>query len=198
METKCCICPFEPNTDLSRPETVLPRRRLFELQRFHPARRAQSILAEALLRAMLAGEFGIHPAEAGLFRDENGRPHSPLCRISIAHTRGAVAAAISPETIGVDIERLRPPRLHAARGFFTPGELALANEHFWEIWTRKEAYAKAEGTGLTRELGQMDTLSPPLAYRFTTITGEGFVFSAYSQAAPAVSYMTVGELISLL
>ncbi|MBK3589875.1 4'-phosphopantetheinyl transferase superfamily protein, partial [Streptomyces sp. MBT57] len=83
----------------------------------------------------------------------------PPLHFSLAHSRGLIAVAVAPRVIGVDVERLPSPEtVEACARALHPGEqaeLAAAppgerRAHFGRLWTRKEAYLKALGTGLSR------------------------------------------------
>ena len=202
MDTCCWICYFNENTDLRPLEALLPPERLAQLEKKHPRHRAHSLLAEALLRKKLAEYTGISPRQLELRRDETGRPLCSLAQVSLSHTDGAAAAAFSSDPIGIDIERHRPGRLRAAGAFFSEGELQAAQRSpqvlFWEMWTRKEALAKALNLGLDRQLAQMDTLSPPLSDRLSTQTESGFSCSVYTQGPFSLFRLTAGELMALL
>ncbi|MEE0968365.1 MAG: 4'-phosphopantetheinyl transferase superfamily protein, partial [Clostridia bacterium] len=107
-----------------------------------------------------------------LARNEFGRPFfdgaaSPV--FSISHTNGLVVCSIirnNTSMIGVDCEKLytKNPTLLAER-FFAPCErkyiirsddTAMA---FTEIWTKKEAYIKLLGKGLSVPLSSFDVMS---------------------------------------
>jgi 4'-phosphopantetheinyl transferase len=73
--------------------------------------------------------------------------------------------------VGIDLEHLRSgvDIEHIAARFFAPGEAAtlrtlpttMRNEAFFRCWTRKEAYIKARGEGLSLSLDQFAvTLTP--------------------------------------
>ena len=75
-------------------------------------------------------------------------------RISLSHTRGAVACAVSAFPVGVDVEPLgRKVRdwKRLAERYYTPEERSCIDspEQFLEVWTRKEAYLKRDGRGLS-------------------------------------------------
>ena len=71
--------------------------------------------------------------------------------------------------IGVDVERIRrlPDFLSIAQNYFHPEEVALLvkmpdnrkRDLFYEFWTKKEAFIKGTGEGLSRPL---DSFATPL------------------------------------
>ncbi|MBZ0307063.1 MAG: 4'-phosphopantetheinyl transferase superfamily protein, partial [Anaerolineae bacterium] len=85
-------------------------------------------------------------------------------------------------SIGVDIEYLRPVNefWDIARSYFSKREVAMLQtvppnqqlEAFYNCWTRKEAYIKARGEGLSMPLNQFDvTLIPGDPARLLEIRG---------------------------
>ncbi len=125
------------------------------------------VLAHALLRRMIAGAAGVEPAALRFGRDAHGRPFvaapSVACDIafSLTHTRRLAACAIAPDVrMGIDAESLDETHPHAARlaeRFFLPDEAqvialqpegAVRDQAFLDLWTLKEAWGKARGTGL--------------------------------------------------
>jgi 4'-phosphopantetheinyl transferase len=93
-------------------------------------------------------------------------------RFNVSHSHGlALYAVTRRRKIGIDIERVRPisgPEQLAAR-FFSAGENAelcalpehVKHEAFFNCWTRKEAYVKARGEGLSLPLNQFDVSLNP-------------------------------------
>ncbi len=148
----------------------------------YTSRRDLSAAARELLAYVLALDappmlaYGAHgkPELAG------GGP-----QISLSHTRGAVACAVSDAPVGVDVEPLgRQIRDwgRLAERFYAPEEQSYAGspERFLEVWTRKEAYLKRDGRGLSLPLGQINTLSiPEISTRFA----DGFVISFCGEPA---------------
>ena len=91
---------------------------------------------------------------------------------NLSHSQGRVLFAFSREIpLGIDLESVRPVRDKESlvRRFFSPAEasafLALPASRrldaFYIGWTRKEAFVKAKGTGLSFGLSSFDvTLTP--------------------------------------
>ena len=92
-------------------------------------------------------------------RNAEGRPVAdPPVDVSLSHGGGWVAAAAHRHgRIGVDVEAVRPVSPALARRCLSAGELswledaadaAARERRFLRLWTAKEAYLKAIGTGL--------------------------------------------------
>lgn len=128
------------------------------------------IAAHAALRIALGRLLNLSPASLE-FTGENGvKPvllgqsrTSPSLRFSLSHTRRAVLIATAFDCeVGIDIEHHRPidDLESLADGIMSPAEravwagLAPASRvaAFYRLWTRKEAYLKAIGLGLFRDL----------------------------------------------
>ncbi|MGP3926004.1 4'-phosphopantetheinyl transferase family protein [Streptomyces sp. 8N616] len=120
------------------------------------------IRSRALLRTVVARYLGCAAHEVRLARDGQGRPvlpDEPGVHISLAHTTGCCAVAVSTAgPVGVDVEWVRPVSLPdgLAGRILGPAELeewdrvAGPDRARWLLrrWTWKEALLKAEGTGL--------------------------------------------------
>lgn len=131
-------------------------------------------VARGVTRRLLGHYSDTDPAELRFEYGAHGKPFlpgSPL-RFNVSHSRGlGLIAATWGRELGVDVEAIREDLANEkiAERFFSPGEvaalLALPREErirgFFRCWTRKEAFIKADGRGLTRGLATFDvTLSP--------------------------------------
>ena len=132
--------------------------------------RRRYLLTRGLARGVLAGYTGETPSALAFATQEFGKPMllaAPASaappHFNLSHTRGLVVLAVCREAeVGVDVElidrRLDPLRLAARH--FSPSERetlattpdAQRHERFFELWTLKEAYAKALGRGLNLDL----------------------------------------------
>jgi len=134
-------------------------------------KRRQSYRARAELRRILGLYLDRDPRSLCFTYGEQGKPQlaldpagalPPLCfNLSHSGTVGLVGViAERPELqLGVDVEEARDGRdlEGIAESFFAPDEVAVfrrlpAHERraaFYRAWTRKEAYLKAIGTGLS-------------------------------------------------
>jgi 4'-phosphopantetheinyl transferase len=150
--------------------------------RMPPPAREVWIRSRALLRTAVAPYLGCPAHEVRLAPDGRGRPvlpDAPGVHISLAHTAGCCAVAVSTVgPVGVDVERVRPVSLPdgLARRVLAPAELAewdrvtAADRTRWLLrrWTWKEALLKAEGTGLRGGLRSFDVCSTPSCPRSCT------------------------------
>ena len=117
--------------------------------RIAPPHDAHDSLAE-----LLRWETGAPPRFASGERGKPYLPDFPWLRFNLSHTKGLALAALALEMeVGVDVERIRPMRDHAAiaERFFPAGEAyGIEDEReFFRRWTRLEAICKALGLGLT-------------------------------------------------
>ncbi len=131
-----------------------------------PARPAtlpeRSALRRGMAARILARQLGLPPEAIAIGHDERGRPlvAQPRGRglhLSLATRAGMVAVALARRPVGVDVEavdaRAAPPVavLHPDESAWLLAqpeqERALA---FARLWSAKEAYVKALGTGFAR------------------------------------------------
>jgi len=153
---------------------VLSSDELTRASRFHFSRDRQRFIAgRALLRTILAGYLRTDAHSLTFSYSKKEKPslasdHADSgITFNVSHS-GAVAllAFTRRREIGVDVEQVRPDSdLEAiARRFFSMHEqnqlAALPAENkvdaFFRCWTRKEAYIKATGDGLSLPLNQFD------------------------------------------
>ncbi len=94
-------------------------------------------------------------ADLTISKTKNGKPYFkelPNFHFNISHTEGALAIAFSNSFVGVDAEKLKTPNLRVAERFFTKAENEYIKQnphrHFFEIWTKREAFIKKNGLSL--------------------------------------------------
>jgi phosphopantetheinyl transferase len=157
-------------------EAALPREELDRLERIADRRaRAHHASGRLLLRQVLAAELGTPPAHVPITVDHDGRPHLDASRpgldFNLSHSGECVLLALcrrAGHRVGVDVEAIRP-RVHAAKladRYFSaaerrrlarlarrdrreprPSPSRYLDEWHW-IWTWREAWTKATGTGI--------------------------------------------------
>jgi 4'-phosphopantetheinyl transferase len=139
--------------------------------------RARFVAARGFLRAILGSSLGADPQSVEFLYGAKGKPslggafaHSGL-QFNLAHSGGlAVFAVARHGMVGVDVEQLRPvPGLSGLMDrFFAPLECAEIKKlsgaaevrAFFKIWTRKEAWLKATGEGITGFLKSIEVVGP--------------------------------------
>ncbi|MDU0340720.1 4'-phosphopantetheinyl transferase family protein [Bosea rubneri] len=122
----------------------------------------RSALRRGLARTILATQFNLEPDAVRIEHEPGGRPviAAPFgsgLHISLATRAGLVALALAHGPVGVDVEQVdltaQPPlaALHpteqAMLQALQPPARPLA---FAQLWSAKEAYVKALGTGFRR------------------------------------------------
>lgn len=135
--------------------------------------RRRFLAARLLLRQGLGRYLGVEPGSLVFAYGPHGKPSlAENCglKFNLSHCEDAALLAVAADVeVGVDIERLRAfdDAERLAAQFFAEGErsafLAAPPEKrdagFLRIWTRKEAYVKALGEGLSLPLRDFDALN---------------------------------------
>jgi 4'-phosphopantetheinyl transferase len=121
---------------------------------------------------ILSKKLNKQPHEISYFYGTHGKPGikgDPLF-FNISHTRNSFSFAISDHfSIGLDVEEInRDINFEAIiRRFFSgnEGEYILnsrgkSRDRFFQLWTRKEAFLKAIGTGIIPQLANIEVHNP--------------------------------------
>jgi len=131
-----------------------------------------------VLRAVLAQYVGTAPGTIRFRASPNGKPEiangpgRPSLRFNLSHSHGRILVAVAhAREVGVDLERVIPDRAEPgiARRFFASREAAALDElsgpdrveGFFNCWTRKEAFVKALGQGLSFPLDAFEVSLEP-------------------------------------
>lgn len=151
------------------PDRLLPLLNTDEKQRASRFKVAHArnafIVARAGLRILLGRYLGVAPGAVAFEYSPSGKPAlvSGSLRFNLSHS-GDLAAYVFAENsdVGIDIEQRRdtPDAMKIARHFFSDAECAALDtidpsgrgDAFLRCWTRKEAYVKAVGEGLSMPL----------------------------------------------
>ena len=147
--------------------------------RFHFERhRRRFIVGRAILRTLLGRYLDVRAEEVRFAFGPYGKPeldaahHASALRFNASNSHEvAVYAFVQEHEIGIDVEHIRQDFAteEIAERFFSQREVevlrTLPREEqapsFFRCWTRKEAYIKAIGSGLSHPLDQFDvTLAP--------------------------------------
>jgi 4'-phosphopantetheinyl transferase len=196
------IVPLEGELDaalelLTPDERERARRFVFDVHRRRFA------VARAGLRRVLAGHLGADPAALRFVEGAHGKPAlaGGELEFNLSHSHElAVVGVTRLAPIGVDVEHLRhvDGALRIAETHFAPSERAAlaaapAAERdlvFMRGWTRKEAFIKAIGEGLSHPLQRFE-LTLDDAPRFVTIDGDVAAAARWSLFSfePAPGYL---------
>lgn len=158
---------------------------------YFPRDRDHFTAAHGIIRDILAGYLNVSPATLEFSNNAYGKPAlagplSNALRFNLSHSGELVVLAIARDReVGVDVEQYAPDRadLAVAEYYFSPSEVArlrslsaaLRPRGFLNCWTRKEAYIKALGMGLSIPLDSFDvSLAPdePAALLRTSVTAD--------------------------
>ncbi|HLO30242.1 MAG TPA: 4'-phosphopantetheinyl transferase superfamily protein [Anaerolineales bacterium] len=143
--------------------------------RFHfPADRDRFIAAHGCLRAVLARYLLCEPDQLIFLTNSYGKPEldDHKLEFNLSHSGDLALVAITQDRkVGIDLERIRGgiSSQVIARQYFSKSEFAelqaLPLEQreaaFFCCWTRKEAYIKAQGLGLSLPLESFDVSLAP-------------------------------------
>lgn len=136
------------------------------------------IVARGVLRAILGRYLGVEPSQLRFCYSSYGKPAlaekfgRKKLNFNLAHSHElALYAVTRGRTVGIDLEYMRADLAgeQIAERFFSPREVAVLRtlprnkqeEAFFNCWTRKEAYVKAIGEGLSMPLDQFDVSLVP-------------------------------------
>ncbi|MCD7708908.1 MAG: 4'-phosphopantetheinyl transferase superfamily protein [Clostridiales bacterium] len=169
-----------------------------------PMGRALCLYAEILLRGVALPEFfcgnaahcinrfapdeKFDPICAPIVLGEHGKPYMPDFpdfHFNWSHSKDALVLAASGSPVGVDMEKLRPARDGVAKRYFTEGEIAYVfggsngshDRRFFETWTKKEAYVKYTGSGLSVPLDSFDVTGEKLREKLKTFVHGNYIIS---------------------
>ena len=143
-------------------------------ERFHfPHDRAHFIAARGLLRRILSRYLDVPPRQLSFSYSPYGKPalacenDCHAVRFNVSHSHGIALYAVAREReVGVDVEYVRHDIVgeQIAERFFSAPEVAKLRAlpaeaqplAFFNCWTRKEAFIKARGEGLSFPLDQFE------------------------------------------
>lgn len=164
---------------LSGLERFLSAEELTRVDRYHFDRdRNRFVVRRGFLRTILGHYLGAKPDDLEFEYTRYGKPYlgnqfaGDEIRFNLSHSHGLVLYAISLNSdIGVDLELVRPELVseEIAERFFSPTEVSILHalpedvqpRAFFNCWTRKEAFVKARGEGLSLPLDQFNVSLGP-------------------------------------
>ena len=198
------------NPEVDRLVTVLSPDEIARADRFRFARhRRRFIVARGILRQLLGNYLDIEPRDLQFDYGDRGKPYLkdvdkliPL-QFNISHSQEyALYGFTYHHLIGVDLEYLREMSdlIKIARRFFSNREYELLVEAsdevraklFFQLWTAKEAYLKAIGTGIADSLADVDlAIDEVLSPRLLAIKNDKLAAAKWSlcSCVPATGYI---------
>lgn len=191
-------------------ETLLASDEIERAYRFRFERhRRRFIVGRGVLRQLLGAYLGVAPRELVFRYGDKGKPSLDprfdghrLC-FNLSHSEELALYGLSRgRELGIDVEHLRPmpDAEQIAERFFSSSERDTLRripterkaDAFFNCWTRKEAYIKATGDGLSMPLDRFDvTLAPEDEARMLSAEGDPAKAASWSMyhLQPAEGYV---------
>lgn len=156
-------------------EKIISNDRREKIKKYHfEEDKKRSIIAELLLRHSLKKDFGITREQVQFTKNSFGKPmlkNFEQIYFNLAHSGDWVVCGVSDVPIGIDVEIIKSIDLEIAKTFFSSDEykdiIKQPKEeqitYFYELWTLKESYVKAEGKGLSIPLNSFSFFILPEA-----------------------------------
>lgn len=165
---------MQPEHVIQALRSTLEQNELFRADRFHFEKdRRAFVVSRGFLREIVGRYTNTRPEQLRFSYGAYGKPAvEGRLRFNMSHSRDLALIALTEDhELGVDVEYMRADFASAdiARRFFSPVEVevfdSLAEQEqvsaFFRCWTRKEAFIKATGKGLSQPLDGFDvTLGP--------------------------------------
>src|ERR1044071_10468690 len=165
---------MQPEHVIQQFRSTLEQDELFRADRFHFEKdRRAFVVSRGFLREIIGRYTNTRREQLRFSYGPYGKPAlDGRLRFNMSHSHDlALIALTEDDELGVDVEYMRADFASAdiARRFFSPVEVevfnSLAEEDqvaaFFRCWTRKEAFIKATGKGLSQPLDGFDvTLGP--------------------------------------
>ena len=148
----------------------------------------RKLIGWALLDMALQQEAGILLTECRIELQEHGKPvitNFPNVHFNLSHSKQYFLVGLSHQPIGVDIEMERKINHNLAEKVFTEKEQkslpsvedSTYTQAFLRLWTKKESYTKALGTGYQGLWNRIETADLIDSFIWKTFSQENFVFS---------------------
>ena len=146
--------------------------------RMHDLVRPRWLACRVALRQVLARYCAIPSEQIRFSYGPYGKPQIagpvPRVQFSLSHSKGLALISVAGHPVGADLEQVRPLNVRELADWFLSdqehaqvlGETGQARlALFFRCWTRKEAYLKAVGLGLSGSLTEFDVDLHPDAER---------------------------------
>ncbi|HUN22982.1 MAG TPA: 4'-phosphopantetheinyl transferase superfamily protein [Anaerolineales bacterium] len=191
-------------------ETVLSQAELARAERFRfEHHRIEWVKGRYALRWVLARYLQTQPAAVQIVTSPFGKPLLEAnlnLHFNLSHSRGHWLLAVAKSPVGVDLEwwlRADTDWKSLASAYYCAAEkLALTNSQspaqtFFQIWSAKEAYLKAVGTGIVDGLAELDTTQGKIdkwwLHSFPSIFPQCQAFVATENPTPQFTLNSLSE-----
>ena len=170
--------------------------------RFHfDKHRRHFVVARGVLRLLLGRYLETRPEDVNFNYGSHGKPalggdhRASLLRFNASHSGElAVYAFVQECEVGIDVEYIKSDfateeiaeRFFSSREIETLTALPKADRaaEFFRLWTRKEAYIKAIGTGLSHPLNEFDVTVPIQGWSVVDLEVESKYAAAFAVNGP--------------
>lgn len=168
-----------------------------------------SLYGALMVRMAIIEATGIENSMLVFHTEKNGKPYlenNKELHFNLSHTKGYILCGVSFQgRLGVDVENYASsPPYDIAKKCFHNNEISHLNElsneergeFFYQVWTRKEAYIKYCGLGLSMELERIDTLDQGEKKRYLTWRDKEYICSLYceTEVAPELISLSEGDI----
>jgi len=154
--------------------------------------KALSLYAELLLRHIIADKLKISGSQINFGASQYGKPYLVginKYKFNISHSLDYVACAVADCEVGVDIQRLQKADILTAKHIFSAEEYgrflklpqSRRDKEFFKLWTIKESYLKAIGTGFFTEPKSFSAIKNFMGkYKLISQNNAVFFFKTYN------------------
>lgn len=134
------------------------KERILRFKKFEDAIRG--LTSKLLIRYIIVSMLRMENSSICISKNEYGKPYLTGVddfHFNLSHSGDWVVCAVDNMPIGIDIEKIHDVDLGLSKRFFSEEEhkylisfddIIKRRESFFEIWTLKESYIKADGRGL--------------------------------------------------
>lgn len=189
--------------DLGQFVSLVSQKRQEQIQKYRSDRdKIASLAAGLLIRQESCRFLGIPDCALSFSYNAFGKPFLtdyPDYGFSVSHSGWAVAFACGHAAVGVDIQKEAGLNAAVVRRYFAPKEQAYFEKSqekkaaFYELWTKKEAYLKMLGTGLSTPLASFDVTDSAIGKTFCSLQIPGYHLHVCSNVLASKSAAAIFE-----
>lgn len=144
--------------------------------KLNPENRLRSLLGELLARYSICHNHALQNNDLSFSYADKGKPLLDSCpdiHFNISHSGQKIACVLADQRVGIDIEYYRNVNLEVAKRFFSALEVtdllklpvSQQLDYFFKLWTMKESFMKALGSGFTRTLNSFSIIPDTNGFR---------------------------------